>query len=31
MGLHAVPGRKALVVTFGLIVAFALGYVTAKL
>jgi hypothetical protein len=31
MGLHAVPGRKALVVTFGLIAAFALGYVTRKL
>jgi hypothetical protein len=31
MSLHAVPGRKALVVALGLIAAFAQGYVTAKL
>ena len=31
MGLHAVPGRKALAVALALIVAFALGYVTGKL
>lgn len=31
MGLHALPNRRAVMVTAGLIVAFALGYLAAKL
>jgi anti-sigma-K factor RskA len=31
MDLHALPGRRTIVVAFGLIAAFMLGYLTAKL